>query len=256
MDARREASRAAKGLKYTLAATGSLAMTWAGNTAHAQPPAPSVDPRFANAFDSWSIGAGAGINLFHAPLSVQSVDTYADNLGGNQHGAGGFATLEIGRDVRVNNAVFGIYGDFHVGQKTAGYSSGDSYSSGHLTLGEGGAVTGRAGVLTSPSSLFYGLFGWSWQQYSASVSSTTDSYSGIGAQASGVLNGPTVGIGGEFLFPNNPNMSFKTEYRYTYFGSVPSLHAVNGGSTIDANFGPVNDHMLRFILSWKLPASP
>jgi opacity protein-like surface antigen len=253
MNARAEISRTARGLKYTVVATGSLAMTWAGST-HAQT-TPTVDPRFSNAFDAWSLGAGAGINLFHAPLSTESIDTYA-TPSGNLHGAGGFASFEVGRDFQVNNAVFGIYGDFHIGEKSAQYSSTDIYSSSaRLALGHGGAITGRAGVLTSPNSLLYGLFGWSWQHYTASVSGTTDSYSSIGASSSGVLNGPTVGIGGEMLFANNPNMSLKTEYRYTYFGNVPTLHAVSGSSAIDANFGPVHDHMLRFILTWKLPAT-
>ena len=241
------------GLKYTIAASGALAVTWAAmaNSNAALLSQPNVDPRFANAFDSWSVGFGGGFSAFQSRSTINSFDFYDSSLAANLSGANPFASVEVGRDFRFNNAVFGIYGDVHIGDRQANFSSSDLYgaTTAGLTLKEGGSVTGRAGLLADQQTLLYGLFGWSWQHYAASVSGFEGSASG-----SGVVNGPTVGFGTEVLFTNHPNMSFKAEYRFTHLGAPESLSANGGSATM--NFGAVDEHALRLMLSFKLGVHP
>jgi len=244
-----------KGLKQTLAATGSLAMALAGSAGAkaAAPDQPKVDPgRWADAFDSWSVGFGAGYGFFGAPTTIDSFNTYSGPVSTTLNSNGPVASFELGKDFRINNSVFGVYGDFHVGDRTSAFASSDSYApAAGLTLGEGGSLTARAGFVPNQRTLFYGLFGWSWQQYASSVSGTSSSYSSIGGSGSGVLNGPTIGFGAEMLFPNHPNVSFKSEYRFTHF-DAPSPISPDGGADF-IRFGNVDDQTVRFILSFKLP---
>ena len=77
----------------------------------------------------------------------------------------------------------------------------------------------------------------------------TDNSGDYSALESGFLNGPTVGAGIEWLLPNHPDVSFKTEYRYTHFDSPGSLY--DGATSV--TFGNVDDHLVRFIMTFKLP---
>ncbi len=242
--------------KWTFAATGSFAAALGGALpAVAAPPGQTtkIDPgRWADAFNGWSVGFGVAYDFFRDPAHVDSFNSYSSPESPTLSGNDPFADVDFGRDFRANNYVFGIYGNLFAGEKTGAFTSSDSYApSGSLTLKSGGAVTARAGFLTNPQTLVYGLFGWTWQHYSAAVSGTDDSYNPISASESGVLNGPTVGTGLEFLFPNNPNVSFKTEYRYTFFNAPGPLSPDGGLNYI--TFGKVDDQTLRFILSFKMP---
>jgi len=242
----------AKGLNYTVAATGSLALMWTAVTAaQAQPSPTSPDSRFAAAFDSWSIGGGGGFNLFQTQATASDSYSVSDTFNQALHGEGGFGAIEAGRDVRVGNTVFGAYGDFHFGQKDASFSSSDSYASGSITLGNGGAVTGRAGIVVVPNLLFYGLAGWAWQQYTVDLNDS-DPTPAIHGSHSGITNGPTVGVGAELLLRRFPNVSFKSEYRFAHYDG-PSFAVSNGTESAAVDFDAINDHSVRFILSLKFP---
>lgn len=241
--------------RLAFVATGSIATAFGGvlPAAAAAPvgqPA-NVDPgRWADAFNGWSVGFGASYDYFRSSANVDSFGGTAQSpkLNGNDP----FAAIEIGRDFRSNNYVLGIYGDIFAGEKSAGFQSSNAKSpSGTMKLQAGGALTARAGFMPTQQSLLYGLGGWTWQHYEASLVSGPD-YDGtpFDISKSGFLNGPTVGVGYEMLFPHHPNVSFKTEYRYTHFDAPGAL--TPDGSNY-ATFGNVDDHSLRFILSFKMP---
>jgi opacity protein-like surface antigen len=245
-------------LKLTFAATGSLAATLTAgvSTASAAPvdQTAKVDPgRWADAFNGWSLGFGANYNFFRDSSSINSYDWYTSSEVASSPGLQAnspFADVDVGKDFRAGNYVFGVYGNFFAGEKLATYQSSAVYSNDDLKLQYGASLVGRAGVVAGSQTLFYGLFGWTWQHYQADLSEFYPVGPGnFNASESGFLNGPTVGAGIEWLLPNHPDVSFKTEYRYTHFDSPGTIS--NGPTTV--TFGNVDDHMIRFIMTFKLP---
>ena len=87
-------------------------------------------------------------------------------------------------------------------------------------------VGGRAGVLITPSTLAYGLLGYSWFDFDNLRVSAVDSgggSQGSGGGFAGVLNEPIrngVTIGGGVEQKITPNLSLKAEYRFTDLGDV------------------------------------
>ena len=221
--------------------------------ASAAPPVhavPSPDG-WSNAFNTWSIGAGFGYNAFQTPSTIDSFETYSEAASPALSGNSPNATVEIGKDFRFNNVVFGLYGDAHLGDEVGAFDSSDDYAPhARLSLGPGGSLTGRLGIVATPRTLVYGLAGWSWQQYDSFTSSSDYTSNDLTASGSGVLNGPTVGIGAEMLFKNIPNVSLKAEYRYTHFDAPAPLSPTTGEFT---TFGNVDDQSVRVVLSFKLP---
>ena len=212
--------------------------------------APNPDG-WSNAFNTWSIGAGVGYNFFQTPATIDSFGTYSDAASPTLQGNSPNATVEIGKDLRFNNVVFGLYGDAHLGEKVGAFDSSDEYAPhARLSLGPGGSLTGRLGVVANPRTLVYGLFGWSWQQYDSFTSSSDYTLNNLTASGSGVLNGPTIGLGAEVLFKKMPNVSLKAEYRYTHFDAPAPLSPTTGKFT---TFGNVDDQSVRLVLSFKLP---
>ncbi len=245
-------------LKFPFAAGGSLATTIAPMAATAAPvgqPA-EVDPaRWADAFNGWSVGFGVGYDIFRDSAHVDPFNaTFTQSLSPTLSGKDPFADFQIGRDFRAGGYVFGLYGDIFAGENSASFASSQSKSpSGTLKLQEGAAVTARAGFTPNQQSLFYGLAGWTWQHYEATLKGFVDSGLStfpFSVSGSGTLNGPTVGIGYEMLFPNHPSVSFKTEYRYTHFDAPGSL-SPDGVNAM--TFRAIDDHSVRFILSFKTP---
>jgi hypothetical protein len=233
-------TRLSRGLSFTIAATGSLAATWAATPvaqAAPRPAGPVVDP-----FNAWSVGVGGGYHLFLTPNTTSiSGDEYStDKL----FGAGLRGQVEVGRDWHMGNHVFGLYGDVHVGDVSTNHSS-DSYS--QIRWGTGLDVTARAGHVVAPNTLLYGLAGWQGQHYSA------DDYSG--GTRSGWTHGPTVGVGLETLLAGHSNMTFKAEYRAGLLDSLPGSSQDYGESdSVSSSYGRTHTQSLMFTLSWKTPA--
>ncbi|MFO1183617.1 MAG: outer membrane beta-barrel protein [Bauldia sp.] len=237
-------------LKVGLAASGTLALTWAAApSAMAQGKAalmPAHDP-----FNGFSLGLGASVDRFNTTASDYAYfgGLFSDGL----KGIGGFGTAEIGKDFRFGNLVLGIYGEYSFGHKSDTFNrdvvgSVDSYNlNGSLRLGTEHSVTGRLGVIVNPQSLVYGIFGYSWQNYAATVSTSSADYGGYSSTYSrkGTLGGLTMGIGGEMMVNND--WSIKGEYRFTRLAGVSGFGFFDAGMATDK----VEDHTFRAVLSFK-----
>ena len=84
-------------------------------------------------------------------------------------------------------------------------------------------VGGRAGVLVTPSTLAYGLLGYSWFDFDNPRVSAVDSSSDGGGGFSATLNEPIrngITVGGGIEQKISPDLSLKAEYRFTDLGDV------------------------------------
>ena len=84
-------------------------------------------------------------------------------------------------------------------------------------------VGGRAGVLVTPSTLAYGLSGYSWFDFDNLRVSAVDSSSDGGGGFSATLNEPIrngITVGGGIEQKISPDLSLKAEYRFTDLGDV------------------------------------
>ena len=107
-------------------------------------------------------------------------------------------------------------GTFHSSSTTVHVSAFD--------LNNAWSVGGRAGVLITPSTLVYGLLGYSWLDFdNLRVSAVDSSGSRGGGGFSGMLNEPIrngITVGGGIEQKITPNFSLKAEYRFTDLGDV------------------------------------
>lgn len=243
-----------KGATLALAATGSLALTWGATPAMAQGKGfvPMSDP-----FNSFSLGIGGGVDIFRT-----STDSYLSppglDFGGPLRGVGGFATIEVGKDFRFDRLVFGIAAEYNFGRKSddvSGTYCSDGCATGtaELELRDSHAVMARLGLLTGPQTLFYGLFGYTWQKYTATATEdATDCCSYVDSTSrSGMIGGLTFGVGGEWLI--NSQWSLKGEYRFVRLNAPREF--VGAGCCTYAFFDDkVDDHVFRGALSFKLPS--
>jgi opacity protein-like surface antigen len=244
----------AAGYQVGLAATGSLAFVWAGAPAQAQPmPVPYPQP-----FNSWSIGGGIGVDMFRVPMSIESYDYYnSDSFSGTPEGSGFFGTVEIGRDFRNGNTVFGLYADYAYGNKTAGVASQVCnyyclYTNGVVSLDHSVSLIGRVGMVTHPTTLLYGLAGLTWQHYSARIRAYSEWQGQTRVTTrQGDLGGLLLGVGAETLL--HPNWSLKGEYRLAHFESIGRLDDYDCCIELEGRFGAVTDHIFRVVLSYKAP---
>lgn len=236
-----------------LAATGSLALTWSSTPAEAQGRAgfaPMADP-----FNSFSIGLGGGVDIFRTQVDAFANGYNSFNYGGPLRKAGGFGSIEIGKDFRFDRLVLGVYGEYNFGRKSDAISTTttDYYNTtgtASLKLRNSHAVLGRLGVIYSPQTLIYGIFGYTWQKYDATVNVVDGLFGTDSATRSGTLGGLTFGIGGEWLV--NSNLSLKAEYRLVKLDAPASPYfccGPEGGATFDK----VEDHVFRGVISYKLP---
>jgi len=235
------ASRLQKGLQVTIAATGSLAATWAGiPVALAQP---MVVPG-ANPWTGWNFNVAGGYRQFTTPTTIAafSAETYSTDA------AGGFLQVGVGRDVQRGNAVFGLHGDVQFGHTDGRFGSFDCSEcyGDMINWGHGASLVGRAGLLVRPDTQAYGLFGWSWQQYAATMSTG----SGPTANTHGVVNGPTLGVGVETFLAGNRNMALTGEYRASQLGRIA------GSEAKGFRFGGTTEQSVTVGLSFKLGNNP
>ena len=198
------------------------------------------------------MGFGGSFDSYRTGVTTNSFDTYDDGSFSTPLNPKGLrANIELGRDFRSGNHVFGVYGDFLFGDPSASFASTDAKGpSGWLSIEQRLSLIARGGVVVTPNTLLYGLAGWSIQHYVAEVSGVAENSDTFDATRSGYMNGPTVGAGLEYLFRHHPHLSLKGEYRFTHF-SAPSVTANDGVATIFTDFKPVNDNAFRLILSWK-----
>ncbi|MFO1185734.1 MAG: outer membrane beta-barrel protein [Bauldia sp.] len=256
----------------------------------ASTPATSADYRAAVAYvpppyDPWnafSIGVGGGVDIFRT-----DVDGYAEEydwpynsvyFSSPLKGSGGFGTVEIGKDFHNGNMIFGIFGEYNFGRKSdsAGGSWfeclcggneksrveeecewGDTLSAGaKLTLKNSYGIMGHVGVLVNPTTQIYGIFGYTWHKYTAEVNASSTvfddwGYDPLHISKSGTIGGLTFGIGAEMLI--NSHLSIKGEYRLVKLGAPGEVGGYQHGIYAQADFGKVDDHVFRGVISYKLP---
>ena len=266
------------GLKVGLAVTGSFGFVQAATPAQAAGTTVAKNMgQWHDAFDTFSFGIGAGGSFLHAPASISTTDTYSGThdgtLSGTLNGSGFIGTVEAGKDFRQGNFVFGIYGDITGGNQKASISRSyeDTYwgspppesltGTYTLSLKHSAALIGRAGWMPNERTLLYGLAGYTWQHYDASTSVMTSiPYKSIGsgsgsAQKSGTVGGVTLGVGVERLL--TPDISLKGEYRWTHLNGISPLAATATTAwpttvTATGSAGAIDEHAIRFVLSFKL----
>jgi opacity protein-like surface antigen len=237
---------------------GSMAVAWAGSSpALAQSPTPPPGDRFAARFDGWSFGVGGGYSAFHANPQAASILSKGPNFNTSAEleGDKGFAVFEAGREFRHGNFILGLFGDVQLGSASENFASSSRKGPirSELNLGSGGSITGHAGFVVDESAHFYGLFGWAFNHYDATLN-VTDVSTRYSGEASGWLDGPTVGVGAEMLVPNHPNLSLKGEYRFTRFNG-PTVKADHGSLSTTVDYGRISSQGFRVVLSFKLPAN-
>lgn len=280
------AGTALKGAVLASTAVGSLTLALAmpAMAADFRPVAAYVPPPY-DPWNAFSIGIGGGVDIFRTKVDGYAEQEYwpynevyyADTL----KGTGGFGTVEIGKDFHNGNIVLGIYGEFNFGRKKDDTSGsyfecfcwdkevaalsrteedceyGDTLTAGaRLTLKNSYGVVGRVGVLLNPQTLLYGLFGYTWQKYTADVHAESTLFldHGYGPTVfskSGTIGGVTLGIGAEFLV--NAHLSVKGEYRLVKLGAVGEVGGYDQGIYTVANFEKTDDHVFRGVISYKLP---
>jgi outer membrane immunogenic protein len=98
-----------------------------------------------------------------------------------------------------------------------------------LTEKQAYSVRGRFGYLLEPNTLLYITSGWSWAQFSYSLTSNA----GLTAGANPWLGGPVVGFGVETKL--GAGWSARLEYLETFYG-VGNLGNFNVSSSVNANF--------------------
>ena len=81
----------------------------------------------------------------------------------------------------------------------------------------------RLGILTTPTTLFYGRAGWAFTGVKATIfdngtNQFTDQGAGVGVSKSKVINGPQLGIGTEFVVMNNMRLGLEADY--TWYGRL------------------------------------
>src|SRR5258706_15613176 len=114
------AGNAVKGITLGLAATGTLALTWAAPAAAQSGRAPAFAP-MGDPFNAFSIGVGGGFDVFRTTAFFSASDYWAGNYGSFEQalrGTGGFGTVEVGKDFRFDRLVLGVYGEYNFGSKS------------------------------------------------------------------------------------------------------------------------------------------
>ena len=252
------------------------------------PPAPVAPVVPVMNWTGFYIGAGGGGNFLFAdsytavdffggkPLPLQSSDHdfFPDvKTSGDLSAVGGFGTVQGGFDWQFGDRfVAGIFGNYDFGGKTSASHSASAapiydrlyLESEHhneirarVTLEDSWAVGGRLGFLSSDSTLWYGLVGYTQAKIEGEAGYERGglvAYSDHGGDYqyswSDWQDGLVVGAGVETLLTDV--ISLKMEYRYTNYESF-------GGYDGDAEYYGVEQvaefdpevHSIRGVVSWR-----
>ncbi|WP_045836895.1 outer membrane protein [Hyphomicrobium sp. 99] len=188
----------------------------------------AAGPAAANDWNGPSIGIGGGYQM-------TNIDTTAFQFGGigearetsrGVPGAGGFFTLSAGYDRKLSGPlVVGVFVDYDFGDVDTHFTTTNFGLDGTLTLKNQLSAGGRIGYLASPSTLFFGTFGYAHADSSDRTTFGFDQTHGN----FGEFNGYFLGGGVEALVYDN--FSIKAEYRYTsYQSEVGDFNGIVGDS--------------------------
>ena len=173
----------------------------------------------AEAAGSWtgcSVGVAGGVSVNHSKndLTAPGLAVVIDGLSADGH----VLAIGAGCDYQLDRIVVGLFGDYDFGktefQTTAtlgGLNAGIT-----AAVRDSWTIGGRAGFLTTPDTLLYGLVGWT-NARTDDIALTTNAGFNL-ALDPGKLDGMTVGGGIETRL--SKNISAKLEYRYTQFDRV------------------------------------
>ena len=136
--------------------------------------------------------------------------------------------VSVGIDAQLGQMfVVGAFANFDWSNiDTAGtfHSNSTSVHVSAFDLKNAWTVGGRVGVLVTPSTLAYGLLGYSWFDFdNLRVSAVDSSGGGGGGGFSAMLNEPIrngLTVGGGIEQKITPDLSLKAEYRFTDLGDV------------------------------------
>lgn len=189
------------------------------------------------------VGAGFGYSMLNHELEADVPGFAAAEFSG-VGGEGLLGTLEAGADMLVGDRfVVGLQGGLTLtnakttadvdvpGLFTADYELAAKYSF---------DVLGRAGLLTGPDVLWYGLAGWTRTRFEGDLDVNGASLASYKYD----LDGLTVGGGVEVMLTDN--VSWKTEYRYTNYER--ETIATFGTGSLDSKS---NQQSVRSVLSLR-----
>lgn len=216
-----------------LAATSAVVLAFATPTFAADLDIKPTSESWTGVYVGAAVGAGAGSTTLDAGSGVFELD----GIGAE----GVLWSAALGYDYQVNARwVVGGMLDYTGSsiETTLGGSITGTGSAGYdLTADHAFSILGRAGYLTGPDTLVYGLAGYTRQYYSGGLF-----VSGLGSTSYEFdTGGLTVGAGIENRIGNN--MSVKLEYRYTDFDDVDIIPTFLGTDTVS--------HTVRLGLNYK-----
>ena len=202
-------------------------------------PAPAYGaPVVQQAPPSWSgfylgAGIGAGAVVHDVDFGVAGVGNVAsDGIGGQ----GIFGTALIGYDHQFGTFVLGLFADYDFSGLSSDFSALGLFNA-SLDHKNSWSVGARFGLLSSPSTLWYGTAGFTQAEFDVSSS--------VGSFDLGTFSGYFLGAGVESRL--GWGWSLRGEYRLSQFGSETVLN-VPGVFSID--FEP-SMHTARLALTYK-----
>lgn len=244
---------------------------------YAPPPPAPVAPVMN--WTGFYIGAGGGGNFLFAdsytavdffggkPQLTSDHDFFADaELSADLSDVGGFGTVQGGFDWQFGDRfVAGVFGNYDFGKTRASHSwSAAPYCDGfceglraRVTLEDSWAVGGRLGFLSSESTLWYGLVGYTQAKIKGEAGHEggglrlASDHGDYQYSWSDWQDGLVVGGGVETLLTDA--ISLKMEYRYTdyeSFGGKDGIEDIYYGTEQVAEFDP-EVHSIRGVVSWR-----
>ncbi len=198
------------------------------------------------------IGVGGGKGFINRELAANTellgLDTDVAFSGLGAEGYSG--SIVLGADYQIGDRfVVGIQGDYTlnaIDTKLSISVSDIGTAEVALEAKDSFTLSARAGVLSGPKVLWYGLAGWTHGDFATSFTAIDLSDD---ASASDSLefsaNGLTVGVGFEAMIFENASM--KTEYRYTNFEAV-NVFDLGDGPGVSAL---ANQQSIRSVLSYR-----
>lgn len=174
-----------------------------------------------------------------------------------------FGTAQIGYDRQLHSRfVVGLFADYDWNRDTD-VSTLDVFPLGvgdlltvdtSVELDNTWTIGGRLGVLATPSTLIYGLVGWTHGDLSltgVTVTDIADVLDVTAFSASEEIDALTLGIGVETMLKRG--LSLKVEYRYTDLDGVGTTALLDDGlavGTADSDFD-ADIHSVRAVLTWR-----
>jgi outer membrane immunogenic protein len=223
--------------KRLLVLAAAFSLAGAGEAAadrYARPAAIAAPPSWTGFY----IGAGGGAGAVVHDLSVD-VPGVVNVLGFDGIGGEGiFGTVIVGLDYQIHPAfVVGVFADYDFSGITTDLSLLGGLFSASLEHNHSWSIGGRLGILTSPTTLWYGMLGYTQAEFELSTT--------LGSVSLPDFSGYFIGAGVESQLGGG--FSLRAEYRYTQFDSE-SVFSIPG--VLDVSLEP-SMHTARVALSYK-----